>query len=359
MGKPAARIGDSTAHGGSIVTGCPTVTIGGVPAARMGDMTVCPLVTPGTPPIPHVGGSISIGSTGVNIGGMPAARVGDMATCVGPPSSIAVGCPTVMIGEARGGGGGGGGGNSATGLATSAAMAGNSPLQQTQDHFIDFQFVDSAGLPVGGVHYDLDYPDGSKDSGVLTGLVQRGGVPQGNYTFKLRGIVNAQWSTNRANVGTAVNLIVDTVGVDNGETAILQIFVRDTNYSDHLLETIEAQVNNDQVQVAWTMQVDDDLLELWSRRMISGRYSKPFFFFRTTIAELFEQSNFFVLQTWVEIKALQQNGNSAANEPYIIRLANGQILCGNLDGNGQKRINDVIPSLCEIEFPTLPNVVRC
>ncbi|HYH57068.1 MAG TPA: PAAR domain-containing protein [Anseongella sp.] len=28
-GKPAARMGDATAHGGSIVTGCPTVIIGG------------------------------------------------------------------------------------------------------------------------------------------------------------------------------------------------------------------------------------------------------------------------------------------------------------------------------------------
>lgn len=28
-GKPAARIGDPTAHGGSIIVGCPTVMIGG------------------------------------------------------------------------------------------------------------------------------------------------------------------------------------------------------------------------------------------------------------------------------------------------------------------------------------------
>lgn len=28
-GKPAARMGDTTAHGGTIVVGCPTVMIGG------------------------------------------------------------------------------------------------------------------------------------------------------------------------------------------------------------------------------------------------------------------------------------------------------------------------------------------
>ena len=38
--------------------GCPTVLIGGQPAARISDMHVCPMQTPGVPPIPHVGGPI-------------------------------------------------------------------------------------------------------------------------------------------------------------------------------------------------------------------------------------------------------------------------------------------------------------
>lgn len=60
-------------------------------------MHVCPMVTPGTPPIPHVGGPVSVGAPTVMIGMMPAARVGDMATCVGPPDTIAKGSATVMI----------------------------------------------------------------------------------------------------------------------------------------------------------------------------------------------------------------------------------------------------------------------
>ncbi len=98
MSKPAARMGDMTAHGGSIVMGMPTVLIAGQPAARLGDMHVCPMVTPGLPPIPHVGGPITLGSATVLIGGQPAARMGDMATCVGPPDTIALGAPTVLIG---------------------------------------------------------------------------------------------------------------------------------------------------------------------------------------------------------------------------------------------------------------------
>jgi len=95
---PAARMGDTTVHGGTIVQGFPQVLIGGQPAARLGDMHACPMVTPGTPPVPHVGGPIIMGSATVLIGGQPAARVGDMATCTGPPDSIAMGCMTVIIG---------------------------------------------------------------------------------------------------------------------------------------------------------------------------------------------------------------------------------------------------------------------
>jgi uncharacterized Zn-binding protein involved in type VI secretion len=69
------------------------------PAARVGDMHVCPMVTPGLPPIPHVGGLIlPPGGITVLIGGMPAARAGDMALCVGPPDAIAMGSTTVLIG---------------------------------------------------------------------------------------------------------------------------------------------------------------------------------------------------------------------------------------------------------------------
>ena len=70
------------------------------PAARLGDMHVCPLVTPGVPPIPHVGGPILPPCMPtVLIGGMPAARATDMALCVGPPDMIAMGSPTVLIGN--------------------------------------------------------------------------------------------------------------------------------------------------------------------------------------------------------------------------------------------------------------------
>lgn len=67
------------------------------PAARLTDMHTCPMVT-GI--VPHVGGPILPPCCPtVLIGFLPAARVGDMLTCVGPPDVIAKGSATVMIGN--------------------------------------------------------------------------------------------------------------------------------------------------------------------------------------------------------------------------------------------------------------------
>jgi uncharacterized Zn-binding protein involved in type VI secretion len=66
------------------------------PAARVGDMHVCPMVT-GV--VPHVGGPIlPPGVVTVLIAGMPAATATGMCTCTGPPDVIAKGSATVMIG---------------------------------------------------------------------------------------------------------------------------------------------------------------------------------------------------------------------------------------------------------------------
>jgi uncharacterized Zn-binding protein involved in type VI secretion len=62
------------------------------PAARVTDMHTCPMVTPGVPPVPHVGGPITgPGMPTVLIGGLPAACVGDLCVCVGPPDSVVKG----------------------------------------------------------------------------------------------------------------------------------------------------------------------------------------------------------------------------------------------------------------------------
>jgi uncharacterized Zn-binding protein involved in type VI secretion len=82
----AARAFDPTLHGGFIAFGEPTVLIGGLPAARIGDPHVCPLTPPLLPP--HVGGWVSSGSLTVLVGGKGAARQTDLCACCVLPVSV-------------------------------------------------------------------------------------------------------------------------------------------------------------------------------------------------------------------------------------------------------------------------------
>ena len=156
---PAARLGDPTAHGSPLAgaPGCPTVLIGGQPAWRgtsaaaaanlaaqaaagaqkiaiaaaaatagaatpagpalqaklvetaisgvtemastmasmPGDLHACPIVKVAIPDGP---GMVMNPSQTVLIGGMGAARLGDMIQEATAVSSVAMGCPTVIIG---------------------------------------------------------------------------------------------------------------------------------------------------------------------------------------------------------------------------------------------------------------------
>lgn len=90
---PAARVTDTSTHGGTLLgPGVSTVLIGGMPAAVATDQHVCSL-----PPNSHqpTASSFPSGSSTVLIGGMPALRTSDTCIC---GAGAAVGEPTVMIG---------------------------------------------------------------------------------------------------------------------------------------------------------------------------------------------------------------------------------------------------------------------
>ena len=89
----AARVGDTTNHGGAVTgPGIATVMIGSMPAAVMLDMHVCALPPTGHQP---TASPFTLGSATVMIGGKPALRAGDVCGC---GASVIVGEPTVQIG---------------------------------------------------------------------------------------------------------------------------------------------------------------------------------------------------------------------------------------------------------------------
>ena len=208
----------------------------GKPAARIGDMHVCPMVTPGVPPVPHVGGPIiGPGCPTVLIGGMPAAVMGDMAVCVGPPDSIilgsagvmiggkpaarmgdqcahggaiVVGFPMVLIGEVGSGGGGGGSSDSVMGGAAGklgstikspakvveilnnsalleAANAGEglAPKASEKDVTAQFTLIDDAEKAISSVEYEIETEDGT---------IHKGKTDSSGKTATISGVTSSQ-----------------------------------------------------------------------------------------------------------------------------------------------------------------------
>ena len=74
MSRPQARLGDSSSHGGMIVTGAIRTMVNGRPVARMGDLHVCPIPGHGVTPI-------ITGSLNTLTEGKPNARMGDITGC--------------------------------------------------------------------------------------------------------------------------------------------------------------------------------------------------------------------------------------------------------------------------------------
>lgn len=267
-GKPAARLGDPTAHGGTITgPGVPTVMIGKMPAATMGDMHVCPMVTPGTPPIPHVGGPITLGSTGVLIGKKPAARMGDMAVCVGPPSSVIMGCPTVLIGEAGSGSqaGSAGAAAAASTAATKGVKAVNAikppERQETKpDETSDIKvvFKDAAGKPLSGMDFVLEDPDGAKHlvATASDGTFSRPGAWKKGSSFKVtvRALSDVKIAKAELKDGDTVKFSAKAEGYEAGASGLFRLVVQSPK-GDLDVATVAASVNGTKMEADWTYRV--------------------------------------------------------------------------------------------------------
>jgi len=355
----AARIGDTCAHGGVIVLGHPTVLIGGMPAARLTDMHVCPLVT-GV--VPHVGGPIvGPGSPTVLIGGLPAAKVGDMVTCVGPPDTIVLGCMTVMIGSGGGGGGGGGGGSTgASGANASSMQALNDEVESStkEEHWLEYEFNDKAGTPLSGIQYKLTDTEGKESQSFLRndGRIIRDGLPEGESKVEIQTLFNAKWSKESAKVDEKVELNVESDGIKDGENLTIQIWKRDLSGPDSLIYSVEGKVQSNKAKVEWKLgsvsEKDDD--EKDETKSSSGFSAPDYYFIVLYGPKLKCRSGFLYLEDFIEIELKDDENNPIANEEYIIFTSSGEVRNGKLNGSGYSKEEKLPGGICSIRFPKLP-----
>lgn len=364
MGKPAARLGDMTAHGGAIVMGFPMVLIGGMPAARLGDMHVCPMLTPGVPPIPHVGGPIMLGSPMVLIGGQPAARMGDMVMCVGPPATILMGCPTVLIGEGGSGsakGGGAGSSGAADAHASAAtALTDNNETWTKVEHWVEFEFVDKAGNPVSGIPYKFTDPGGKESDGVLRldGKIRRDEMKKGQCNVLLYYVSNAKWSKENAKVGENVKMTADVEGYESGAKALFQVYRRDIKCADVVVASIEATTQGKKVEAEWEYKYSEEPDKKSKGEAEQKGYSHPEYFFEVIVGRSKARSGVLTYQDWIEIELKDHTNKPIADEEYVLALSTGEVRKGKLDSSGRKREEKVLPGSTYLRFPRFSKVAK-
>lgn len=369
MGKPAARLGDMTAHGGVIVAGAPTVIIGGKPAARINDMHVCPMTNPGSPPPPHIGGPIRVGSPTVLICGQMAARVGDMCQCSGPPDTISAGCPTVLIGDGGTGGGGAGGGagdsteaSVAIGKKTDAiaANATRSDSSEREDadenHYLDVTFVDDSDRPISGMGYAVTLPDNTMETGQLYGPIKKTNIAPGNSEIKLQNLIQVSWSTDKAKHGDVVTIKGDTVGVPDGTIIEVEIWKQDINKTPKRVAAFkDIPVQGDSFSCQWTYKwPEDDDIKIVEQALDEGESPSFYCSARHEGKQVFSRS--LTYEDTVTIELTNEDGEPFADQPFSLVLSNGMEHSGKLDANGAVTIHGVPPTIHGIVFPGVQGI---
>jgi hypothetical protein len=286
---------------------------------------------------------------------MPAATIGDMTVCVGPPGTIIVGCPTVLIGTGGGGSGGAGGGAvKAARDGAHSALVGEQ-VEGEGPHWKDIQFVDKAGNPVTQVPYELTGVDGQKEKYVLTkdGKIKRGNLPKGGqYTVQLFTVYNAKWSKNEARVGDVVKLSADVEGYKDGTEALFVIWESDVDGKDDSIAQITSQVKGGKVEAEWKYEYHEDTDETSEEDKLKG-YSSPEYYFIVKVGDSKARSDILEYKDWIEIELKDQDDKPVANEEYMLYLKNGEARKGRLDANGYSREKDVPPGHYSVEFPNL------
>lgn len=299
------------------------------------------------------------GSPTVFINFKLAARMGDTISCLGGPNFIMGGSHNVFIGDGGGGsaGSGGGGGPSGGGGgpgSTIQALIGNPESVTKEPHWVEFAFVDAAGLPVSGVFYRFTDPDNEESEGLLRldGAVRRDALSPGRCTVVLMSVRQAEWSRETAVVGEAVTMRATVEGFEPGTPALFQVFKRDLNGPDVVVGEVHAEVRGETVEAEWTYTVPEEGEEEHAYADIEQKgYSSPKFYFEVLVGRCQARSGMLVYTDQINIELLTPAGHGVPGEPYILYLPDGEVRKGTLGADGTKREKKVPPGTFNILFP--------
>jgi hypothetical protein len=171
-------------------------------------------------------------------------------------------------------------------------------------------------------------------------------------------IFNLHWSAEDACRGDIVTLTADTKGLRDHSDVIVSIFEYDEDRGAEKMIDLPGRVIDKHIEIMWEFGYFEDTEQIAGQPELNdyaGRYVYPEYYFtvtyESTIFGAERESGMLVFNDWQAITLVNEDGTPAANERYILHLANGEQREGSTDQDGFAREEHLPPGPTRIEFP--------
>jgi len=169
---------------------------------------------------------------------------------------------------------------------------------------------------------------------------------------------NLRWGVDEACRGDIVTLSADTSGLRDHFDVTITIFEYDEARGSERVVELPGRVMDGHVEVTWEFGYFDDTAQIAGQQELddyADRYAYPEYYFTVTYEGTAfgteRESGMLRFNDWQEITLVNEDGSPAANERYILHLANGEQREGSTDREGYAREEHLPPGPTRIEFP--------
>lgn len=243
-------------------------------------------------------------------------------------------------------------------------MEGDKESTTRVEHWIEFVFVDTAGLPVSGVPYRFTDTEAKVSDGKLAanGTIARDGIPAGQGKVELRTLYNARWSKTMAKVDEVVQMTADVDSITPGTKAVFQVYRRDVKGPPVLVETVLSTTQATMVEAEWKLTLPEDSLSIEvpeegadDADVEKLGYSAPDYYFEVVADLCVARSNILFVEDFIEVEAKDEDEQPLQDEPYVLFACSGEVREGALDGGGHMLEERIPAGMCNLRLPKIPD----
>lgn len=173
------------------------------------------------------------------------------------------------------------------------------------------------------------------------------------YVYPAVQIKNLKWDKKEARRGDILKLTADVLNVYEGTEAEIQIWEHDSDGAHDFITKFPAIVKNKKIEAEWEYEYYEDTDDIPTKEETEKGYNPPEYFFRVILAGVSADSGLLEFKDWIEINLLDEFGEPIADAKYVLKLSDGSEIEGQLDKNGNAKVQDVKPGSYWVYLPDL------